>query len=665
MNLMEQAMYLHGVGYEYTKYTGELVVFPYEVRKRALVLAGVNIDSEEALHSHNHAIDVQPWCDVVESVSLVNQADMLLKIKIPEVLLGGSISIEIEGHTYQNIMLSEEKRFGDYRFNGTLFVEVGVTLPSLAVGYYSCQVILDEQTYRTEVWIVPSKAFCVASTDKLMGLSVQLYTLNEHDNLGIGDFGDLLRLIEISAASIDYILLNPLHELFEHDPERASPYSPNHRCFLNPIYIDISQCLKSLPLKNKSRLQSDYEKQVKLITREKVFIDYTSVSHVKYALLERIYDEYKRLSPDFLLECRQEFQNIYSFDIEASNQAILSRDEFLQWIANKQLKTCQNRAIELGMKIGLISDLAVGCAQDGREFKEYRSLFSASANVGAPPDPWAEEGQDWGLPALDTKRIAQDNYGYFKRLIRSNMADVGGLRIDHVMAIRRLWWCFSMESGVRTGCYMYYPFEHLLALLKIESQLNKTILIGEDLGVVPPEVRDALHSSAISSNILFYFEKDHLGQFVDPTWHRTNSLLMIANHDVPPFYGWWQHSDIGLRLEYGLIDSNKKDELDEARLAERLSLCDWLNRFGKSVVGMENSASDIYNALLIVLSKSKAKYLTIQLDDLDENTIPVNVPGTNMEFPNWRRRLSKSVAEIFEQKADLMATVKHLRNTDV
>lgn len=665
MNLMEQAMYLHGVGYEYTKYTGEAVVFPFEVRKQALLLAGLDVNSVLALQKHNHEIDVQPWLAVVESVSLVNHSDMLLKVKIPEVLLGGCVTIEIEGNTYPDVELSDALRFGDYRFGETLYVEIGVKIPELAVGYHRCKLTLSGQSYATEVWVVPKKAYHVPSQNKLVGLSIQLYTLNEHNNFGIGDFGDLLRLIEISASQIDYILLNPLHELFEHDPERASPYSPNHRCFLNPIYIDIANCLQVLPLANKALIFTEYQKQLKLLRREEQFIDYTIVSDAKYTLLNEIYEAFKHLSPDFLAGCREEFQEMFSFEQSICNQTLLSREEFLQWIANKQLKTCQIRALELGMKVGLISDLAVGCAQDGREFNEYQALFSAGANVGAPPDPWAEDGQDWGLPALDTKRIAQTNYSYFKRLIRSNMADVGGLRIDHVMAIRRLWWCFSMEDGTRTGCYMYYPFEHLLAILKIESHINNTILIGEDLGVVPPEVREALQTSEISSNILFYFEKDHLGQFVDPAWHRSNALLMVANHDVPPFFGWWQHSDIDIRLNYELIEPTKKEQLDQDRLKERQSLCDWLNRYGKSALSVQNDASDIYSALLMVLSHSKAQFFTIQLDDLDENTVPVNVPGTNMEFPNWRRRLRKTVAEIFEQKRDLVATVKNLRNTDV
>ena len=139
---------------------------------------------------------------------------------------------------------------------------------------------------------------------------------------------------------------------------------------------------------------------------------------------------------------------------------------YLQWQAHLQLNICQQAARDSGMAIGLINDLAVGCAGDGSEFKSQNELFAENAHVGAPPDPWAEHGQNWGLPALNPQKLSKDNFAFYRSLIRANMEDVGGLRIDHVMAIRRLWWCFENNSQ-QDGCYVYYPFEQLLAVLKI------------------------------------------------------------------------------------------------------------------------------------------------------------------------------------------------------
>lgn len=658
-------MYLHGVGYEFTKYTGESVIFPFEVRKQALALSGIDVDSDDSLLNHNFTIDVLPWLSVVGSFCVIKQSEMILRVKVSESWLGSEVTISTPETQLCSTVLSDEYLFGEYRYNHTRFIDIGIKLPKLEVGYHACIVTLRDAVYYTELWVEPTTAHYLEENEKLVGLSIQLYSLNEKENFGIGDFGDLKNLIRQSATVVDYILLNPLHELFEEDPERASPYSPNDRCFLNPLYIDLFDCIELLPLQDKLAWRKKVSDALNTLDKSGQFIDYSSVSRAKYALLDSVYDEYQRLPSEYIKSSIYEYSEMFSLSNSEYQYRVLPRQAFFQWLANKQLKNCQNLAIQLGMKVGLISDLAVGCAQDGREYLEHKQLFSKGANVGAPPDPWAEEGQDWGLPALDPKLLAENNYAYYRRLIRSNMMDVGGLRIDHVMAIRRLWWCFSLENGERTGCYMYYPFEHLLAILKIESHLNSTILIGEDLGVVPPEVRQALHESQISSNILFYFEKDHEGQFVDPHWYKHNSLLMIANHDVPPFYGWWSYADVDIRYQYGLVDELKKQQLYDARTLERQKLCDWLSRHGQISVSTDDVTDKVYSALLRALSQSNSKYLTIQLDDLDENTTPVNIPGTNTEFPNWRRRLNNCVEDIFKSKNQLLVAVNNLRKSDV
>lgn len=660
MDVLEQAMYLHGVGSEFTKYTGEHVYFSHDTRKQALRCCDIDVSDIVALSAHNFEHDIAKWLKPVTDVSLVKEKDFRLSVRVPESDLDMLIGLEIPSLQINLQQKLIPDVLGDYRYNDIRYVEVGLHLPSIPIGYHNAKLTFKGEQFPTELWIVPSEAFGTDDGDKRVGLSIQLYSLNEKGNLGIGDFGDLKQLIQQSRGQLDYILLNPLHELFEDQPERASPYSPNHRCFLNPLYINLVEAVALATTDTGTQLSRIVEEASQTIKRAS-FIDYSEVSKIKYEVLGLLYRDYLTWNVERKERAYNEFLSYAVVAASEINEHELTQSHFYQWLAHKQLYDCQTMCERVGMGIGLINDLAVGCANDGEEFREYRHLFANGANVGAPPDPWAEDGQDWGLPALDTKHLSLDNYAYFRRLIKSNMKGVGGLRIDHVMAIRRLWWCFTQEDGHRTGCYMYYPFEHLLSILLIESQLNNVMLIGEDLGIVPEEVRAALKESGIFSNILFYFEKDHLGQFVNPITYRTESLLMIANHDVPPFYGWWQSRDIELRYEYSLINDQKKDELLQERQLEIAKLCTWIHQHSGNQVTALCSPELVYEVLLKILAKSNARLLTVQLDDLDEATVPVNMPGTNLEFPNWRRKLNHSVEDIFNKKLELLKEVKELR----
>ncbi|CCQ10916.1 4-alpha-glucanotransferase (amylomaltase) [Pseudoalteromonas luteoviolacea B = ATCC 29581] len=659
MDRVEQAMYLHGVGNEFIKYTGEHVVFSHETRLKALECCEVAVDDASAIERHNFELDIASWVNGVPSISLVSSDDFLLKIKLPEAQAHTNVTVEL---TDGNVQTSQPQMhcFGEYHYQGIRYVEVGIKINALPVGYHQANITILGKTSQTEIWVVPQSAFYLKDTQKRLGLSIQLYTLNEENSFGIGDFAALRTLIAVCADSFDFILLNPLHELFPNQPERASPYSPSHRCFLNPLYIDVFHGCEYLGVHKNEKLFEEINALQKKSIITSTMINYTAVSELKFSALALLYQAYCDASSDLKRLSVEQYSDWFDAKL-APGQTILEPDAFQQWLAKLQLKACQSLAIEKGMAIGLVNDLAVGCADDGKEYQEYFDVFALGANVGAPPDPWAENGQDWGLPAPDPQRMKKNNFAYFKRLIRQNLADVGALRIDHVMAIRRLWWCFSLAHGERSGCYIYYPFDNLLAILKIESHLRCAMLIGEDLGVVPPEVRTALDEANIFSNILFYFEKDHSGQFVDPKSYRKDSLLMVANHDVPPFFGWWQNEDIKTKLHFQLIDDVKCEELKKERQIEKEKLCSWLGWHSDAQLNANSPASQVYQRLLFVLSASGAKWLTVQLDDLDEALAPVNIPGTNLEYPNWRRKLQHSVTTIMKNKKSLLTEIKSLR----
>ncbi|MFL3651151.1 MAG: 4-alpha-glucanotransferase [Pseudoalteromonas sp.] len=662
MDAISQLFYLHGIGYEFTKYTGEQVFFSEDTRKRALQCCGVDTNNEAQIAQLNYDLDASNWLGLVANVSLVEQQSPLLKIKIderqqnlPVNITVPSLNINITLNNLYNLAVT-----GEYYLHGVRYIELAVPINEMPIGYHDAAVKVGEQLARTQIWSVPDQVFQVEDV-KRTGLSIQLYTLKNKAQLGVGDFNDLLELTALCGTkNMDYILLNPLHLLFANIPERASPYSPNSRALLNPLYISVAL---SADAQNNTQLNvlMDSDDVIDLLNATDQFINYHKVSQVKYALFKALYNHFELTASNERREAFDKFCNENLSTLSTLNSTEPAFDYYLQWQATVQLALCQQSCKDQGMAIGLINDLAVGCAGDGAEFYNQQALFSEGANVGAPPDPWAEAGQNWGLPALNPQSLQHNNYQYYRSLIRANMQSVGGLRIDHVMAIRRLWWCFD-TNGHQDGCYVYYPFEHLLAILKIESHINQSIVIGEDLGIVPPEVKHALSTSGIFSNSLFYFEKQHDGEFLSVDDLAPHCLLMIANHDVPPFSGWWCHDDLNIKQQYELINKSEYEQQKQQRIQEQHKLLRFINSHSnKPELVLNSNATDVYAQLALCLAGSQSGLFALQIDDLDEQKYPVNIPGTDKEYPNWRRVLTHSSKDIFTKNAPLLAAIDSIR----
>ncbi|KTF09043.1 4-alpha-glucanotransferase [Pseudoalteromonas carrageenovora] len=662
MDAISQLFYLHGIGYEFTKYTGEQVFFSEDTRKRALQCCGVDTNNEAQIAQLNYDLDASNWLGLVANVSLVEQQSQLLKIKIderqqnlPVNITVPSLNINITLNNLYNLAVT-----GEYYLHGVRYIELAVPINEMPIGYHDAAVKVGEQLARTQIWSVPDQVFQVEDV-KRTGLSIQLYTLKNKAQLGVGDFNDLLELTALCGTkNMDYILLNPLHLLFANIPERASPYSPNSRALLNPLYISVAL---SADAQNNTQLNvlMDSDDVIDLLNATDQFINYHKVSQVKYALFKALYNHFELTASNERREAFDKFCNENLSTLSTLNSTEPAFDYYLQWQATVQLALCQQSCKDQGMAIGLINDLAVGCAGDGAEFYNQQALFSEGANVGAPPDPWAEAGQNWGLPALNPQSLQHNNYQYYRSLIRANMQSVGGLRIDHVMAIRRLWWCFD-TNGHQDGCYVYYPFEHLLAILKIESHINQSIVIGEDLGIVPPEIKHALSTSGIFSNSLFYFEKQHDGEFLSVDDLAPHCLLMIANHDVPPFSGWWCHDDLNIKQQYELINKSEYEQQKQQRIQEQHKLLRFINSHSnKPQLVLNSNATDVYAQLALCLAGSQSGLFALQIDDLDEQKYPVNIPGTDKEYPNWRRVLTHSSKDIFTKNAPLLAAIDSIR----
>jgi 4-alpha-glucanotransferase len=324
---------------------------------------------------------------------------------------------------------------------------------------------------------------------------------------------------------------------------------------------------------------------------------------------------------------------------------------YLQWLAAEQLCEAQATARELGMIIGLYGDVAVGANSAGSETWSNRHLYRQGASVGAPPDALALKGQDWGIPPQDPNELRAQQYQPFIGLIRNNMRYFAALRLDHVMSLYRLWW---VPRGLlsKDGTYVHYPLDDLIAIMALESERDECLVIGEDLGTVPEAMTIAMeHYRAYHYKVLL-FEQEPSGRFKPPDAYVPTALAVVTTHDLPTLRGWWEEGDLTLRDRLDLYPSAElKLQAHAARASERRELllalvAENLWRWSPDQPLPPYSPA-LSRAVHAYLALSRANIAMIQVEDLIGMGDPVNVPGTDTEHPNWQRKVTQDLADIF------------------
>ena len=300
---------------------------------------------------------------------------------------------------------------------------------------------------------------------------------------------------------------------------------------------------------------------------------------------------------------------------------------WLQWTARRQLEDAQRHARDLGMPLGLYVDLALGADRGGAEVWSDQDAFAGGASCGAPPDEFNPRGQDWGLPPYSPRALRAKAYKPFIELLRANMPVGGALRMDHVMALSRLWW-IPQGAKPESGGYVRYPFRELLAILAAESRRARCLVIGEDLGTVTAEMRAALNQAGVLSYRPLLFEKDSSGEYCPPAAYPREALVCVTTHDLPTWRGYWEAHDLKLREKLGLtVDFDKELSIREA---ERARLRQALTK-----EGLDLSARSAH----ALIARTPAKLAMLQPEDVFEMLEQANLPGTVEQHPNWRRKL--------------------------
>lgn len=558
---------------------------------------------------------------------------------------------------------------------------------ALPPGYHRLE-LLDGDRRLAVATIVAAPRRCweppaIEAGGRVWGIAVQLYALRSARNWGIGDFGDLLGMIEFAAGQgADLVGLNPLHALFPHDPARCSPYSPSSRAWLNTLFIDVTAVEDLEACEPARRLLASAEFRARLErARLADQVDYPGVAALKHSVLRLLHRHFRLAELDGDTPRAREFRDFRASGgqalrahalFEALQAHLHARDaavwgwpawpeaftdrhgaaaarfeadhaeeveyfEYLQWIAAAQLARAARRCDALGMRVGLYMDLAVSVDAGGSDTWAARDEHALGMGVGAPPDDFNLDGQDWGLPPLHPARLLDGGCEAFVRVLRANMREAGALRIDHVMGLMRLFW-IPRGTSAAAGAYVRYPLQELLAIVALESHRNRCLVIGEDLGTVLDEMRAAMAERGLLSYRLLYFEREWSGDYRRPEHLPRSALVAIGTHDLPTFAGWWSGHDLRVRQALSMLPAGRSiDELLHERHGDRERMLRAVGRDPAEASGPLHLA--IVQAVHAYLASSPCSVMSVLLEDLVGEIDQPNLPGTVDAHANWRRRI--------------------------
>jgi len=679
---LEEWLQLVGVGRSYIDFDGQDVPIPMADRLRVLRLMGECPDTQKQLEDSLETGRVLSTENPLPRRSLVADQNWCVELNFHQPRLSNRCRWELRTESgsaqhgeFSGTELSES---GSVEQAGEQFSLRLWELPVREAGYHQLRIETEGQTRETLLICAPGRCHepsWLLDQQRLGGLSVQVYELCSEHNWGIGDFHDLQDVITRAAAhGVEFIVLNPLHALDLKKPEQCSPYSPMDRRYLNPLYLDLEAVPEFADCETAQKLVTDTDFQARLQQlRTLPHVDYSAVADIKLSVLLLLYAAFCRSGSE--ARRRLDYQNWVSgkgaalsdyaeFEARRHSDYTDSRRKadfhsYLQFLADEQLAQCQQLAFESGMALGLVRDLAVGSTRKSAEVLLNPELFCAEASVGAPPDVFAPQGQNWGLPPMKPRQLESSGFAHYIELLRDNMQYCGALRIDHVMALMRLWWSPSHHDD-GAGAYVHYPVDALFAILRLESVRRQCVIIGEDLGVVPPEIRQHMNDSAVLSNLLFFFEKYDSVHFKKPEHFPERTLAMVANHDVPTLRAWWERTDIELRQQIGLLAAGEEHHgLLSSRESDLIQILHWLQE--QDLLPQTWQDFNIHRpfdqalctAILRANGRAAAQLVSIQLADLELMPEPVNIPGTSSQYPNWRRKMHKRIDEVFTQPDSL------------
>lgn len=547
----------------------------------------------------------------------------------------------------------------------------------LPLGWHTLHAESGGQTAQASLVVTPQRLALPeeVARKQAWGFLVQLYSVRSRDSWGMGDLADLGDLAWQTAhnGGADFVGVNPLHATEPITPVTPSPYLPTSRRFMSPLYIRVEDIRETAYLSAADRSLVEWAAEpVRELSEDAGPIDRDAVWEAKKAALEVVYtaprsaarqtafDEYVLAQGkgliDFATWCAitehldgrdwpPELADPSSPGVATLRSARADRVQFycwLQWVVDEQLRAAHRAGLDAGMRLGVLKDLAVGSSPEGADSWADAAVLARGVSVGAPPDMYNQQGQNWSPAPWHPKALAKAGYAPYRDLLRTAMRHCGALRIDHVLGLFRLWW---IPGGARAsaGAYVSYDHEALIGILCLEAQRAGVTIIGEDLGTFEPWIRDYLAERGILGTSVLLFERDEDGRPVEPEAYRSAALATVTTHDLPPTAGYLAGEHVDLRERLGLLTEDATVLRGKAR-AERESLVEALSRRGLTT--FDPSERELVEGLHRYLRDTPAALVGVHLTDAVGERRAQNQPGTDTEYPNWKVPLADSTGAV-------------------
>ncbi|HEY2578487.1 MAG TPA: 4-alpha-glucanotransferase [Streptosporangiaceae bacterium] len=510
-------------------------------------------------------------------------------------------------------------------------------------------------------------AVAPAPPTRAWGFTVQLYSVRSRASWGHGDLHDLADLTRWSARDLgaDFVQCNPLHAAEPLPPVSASPYLAMTRRFISPLYLRIEDIPEyaaeqeritamAAPLRASNTAGG-------LIDRDAVWAAKRAALEILWAVprttqRQAAFDRFRASQgtalDDWATWCAlaelhgpdwrswpAPLRDPRSGAVARERGRLASQVRFhawLQWLASDQLAAAQATARAAGMSIGIIPDLAIGAHPGGADAWSNPGVVAQGVSVGAPPDEFNQHGQDWSLPPWHPGRLAAEGYRPLTDLIASTLTSAGGIRVDHVMGLLRLWWIPAGMSPAQ-GAYVYYGHKEkeMVGVLAAQAARASALAIGEDLGTVDPWIRDCLSARGVLGTSMLWFERAEDGSPLPPSRWRTACLATVGTHDVPPATAFFTGDQVTLRASLGLLtraEAAERADADEALAAWRTALA------SQGLLRADEAATpeQFTTALYAYLARTPAALIGVSLAEAAGERRPQNLPGTSTQYPNWQ-----------------------------
>ena len=587
---------------------------------------GVDWEDPEGLDREIARRRLGPWGALLAPVQLIKPAPALAGATVrlwfpgPEPpaavdVLGEMVSETGARYRWER-RLKVAGRLKSQAVPGGFRVAVRLPLPAdLELGYYDLTLKVRsggrEESGRTRLIAAPPQAYAPAWLEegrRAWGFNLPLYALRSRANWGVGDFADLMEVIRWAGPlGAAFVGVNPLHAAGGRATADPSPYSPTSRIFLNVLYLSLEAAPEMAACRKAQDLVASPEFQAaKARLAAASLVSYGEVHRLKRRVLKLLYETFceahgapeapparpgGRSSPGLWRPGASPWPGSASFQPwriilqqgdwrrwpgpyqhpESPAVAEFAREhgkevrfyQYGQWLAATQLGQVCQEAKQQGLPFTLYEDLALGASPGGFDTWAHQELFARGPAIGAPPDAFNPQGQNWGLPPLIPERLRASGYQLFIDTLRANLPPGGMLRMDHVMGLFRLLWIPQGAEAAR-GAYVTYPARELLAILALESVRRRALIIGEDLGTVPPRIRRELGKSGVFSYRVFYFERDGNRHFLAPEAYPARAMATVTTHDLPTLTGFWQGHDLALKRTLNLYPEARLAEADAA-----------------------------------------------------------------------------------------------------